>query len=34
MRVEDLEIEAKNAVEKFLFLKRIEVVDKHRGAIV
>jgi hypothetical protein len=33
MRVENLEIEAKNAMKKFPFLKRMEVVDKHRGAI-
>lgn len=33
MRAEDLEREAKDAVKKFPFLKRMEVADKHRGAI-
>jgi len=33
MRIEKLEEEAKEALKKFTFLKRMEVVDKHRGAI-
>ena len=33
MRIEDLEKEAKEALEKFPFIKRMEIFDKHRGAI-
>ncbi len=33
MRIEELEQEAEAALKKFPFLKRMEVVDMHRGAI-